>query len=69
MCITSYIKHLAISGLSSGIARIKICCILTVNCFEMPNVSYTYPLAKMQKEEILHKSSHIENFVIYLFAD
>jgi len=39
--VTSYIKHLAISGLSSGLARIKFCCILTRNRFEMPNVSYT----------------------------
>ncbi len=37
----SYIKHLAVSGLSSGLARIKICCILTGNRFEIPNVSYT----------------------------
>lgn len=39
--VTSYIKHLAVSGLPSGLARIKICCILTGKCFEMPNVSYT----------------------------
>ena len=40
-CTTSYIKHLAISGLSSVSARIKGICNLTGKCFEMPNVSYT----------------------------
>jgi hypothetical protein len=38
---TSYIKHLAVSGLSSVSARIKGTCNLTGKCFEMPNVSYT----------------------------
>ena len=38
---TSYIKHLAVSGLSSVSARIKGACNLTGKCFEMPNVSYT----------------------------
>ncbi|KAF5052406.1 hypothetical protein DSECCO2_409130 [anaerobic digester metagenome] len=40
-CTTSYIKHLAVSGLSSISARIKSSCNLTEKCFEMPNVSYT----------------------------
>lgn len=44
MCITTCIKHLADSGLSSGKARIKSSCNLTGNRFEMPNVSYTQPL-------------------------
>jgi hypothetical protein len=39
--LTSYIKHLAVSGLSSGTARIKGTFNLTRKCFEMPNVSYT----------------------------
>jgi hypothetical protein len=39
--ITSYIKHLAVSGLSSVSARFKSSCNLTGKCFEMPNVSYT----------------------------
>ena len=39
--VTSYIKHLAVSGLSSISARIKGSCNLTGKCFEMPNVSYT----------------------------
>lgn len=39
--VTSYIKHLAVSGLSSVTARIKSTCNLTGKCFEMPNVSYT----------------------------
>jgi len=43
--LTSYIKHLAISGLSRGTARIKSSCNLIGNRFEMPNVSYTQPLA------------------------
>jgi hypothetical protein len=38
---TSYIKHLAVSGLSSVSARIKSSCNLIGKCFEMPNVSYT----------------------------
>jgi hypothetical protein len=41
LATTSYIKHLAVSGLSNGLARIKICCNLTRKCFEMPNASYT----------------------------
>ncbi len=42
--VTSYIKHLAVSGLSSVSARIKSTCILIENRFEMPNVSYTKTL-------------------------
>jgi hypothetical protein len=38
---TSYIKHMAVSGFSSGAARIKSGCNLIGNRFEMPNVSYT----------------------------
>ena len=45
--VTTCIKHLAVSGLSSGIARIKSSCNLIGNRFEMPNVSYTQPLAVM----------------------
>ena len=43
--LTTCIKHLAVSGLSSGTARIKNSCNLIGNRFEMPNVSYTQPLA------------------------
>lgn len=39
--LTSCIKHLADSGLSSGTARIKSGCNLIGNRFELPNVSYT----------------------------
>ena len=39
--ITSYMKHLAVSGLLSVPARIKSSCNLIGNRFEMPNVSYT----------------------------
>jgi len=52
---TSYIKHLAVSGLSSVSARIKSSCNLTGKCFEMPNVSYTHPLhtiAKLTRDSI-----------------
>ena len=42
--VTSYIKHLAVSGLMNVSARIKSICNLTGKCFEMPNVSYTKPL-------------------------
>ena len=38
---TSYIKHLAVSELSSVFAHIKSSCNLTGKCFEVPNVSYT----------------------------
>ncbi len=41
---TSYIKHLAVSGLLSVSARIKSTCNLTGKYFEMPNVSYFQPL-------------------------
>jgi hypothetical protein len=41
---TSYIKHLAVSGLSGVLVRIKSTCNLTGKCFEMPNVLYTYSL-------------------------
>jgi hypothetical protein len=50
--ITSYIKHLAVNGLSSISARIKGTCNLTGKCFEMPNVSYTQPLgARLKKRQ------------------
>jgi len=42
--LTTCIKHLAVSSLSSGTARIKSSCNLIENRFEMPNVSYTQPL-------------------------
>lgn len=44
-CITSYIKHLAVSGLLNVSARIKSSYKLIGKSFEMPNVSYTQPLA------------------------
>lgn len=42
--LTTCIKHLAVSGLSSILTRIKSSCNLIGNHFEMPNVSYTQPL-------------------------
>ena len=50
MALTSYIKHLAVSELSSVLARIKSTCNLTGKCFEMPNVSYTQPLCVSLKD-------------------
>ena len=51
--VTTCIKHLAVSGLSSGIARIKSSCNLIGNRFEMPNVSYTQPLAaRLEKHKM-----------------
>lgn len=49
--VTSCIKHLAISGLSSVLARIKSNCNLIANRFEMPNVSYTQPLCVSLKDK------------------
>lgn len=45
---TSYIKHLAISVLSGVSARIKSTCNLIGKSFEMPNVSYTWPLDEIE---------------------
>jgi len=42
--VTTCMKHLAVSVLSSISARIKSSGNLTGNRFEMPNVSYTQPL-------------------------
>jgi len=53
--VTSCIKHLAISGLSSVLARIKSSCNLIENRFEMPNVSYTQPLWASLKTETVCK--------------
>jgi hypothetical protein len=50
---TMYIKHLAVSALSSISARIKSSCNLTGKCFEMPNVSYTNRWVQ-GKETALH---------------
>ena len=48
--VTTCIKHLAVSGLSSVSARIKSSCNLTGNRFEMPNVSYTQPLVATETD-------------------
>ena len=42
--LTTCIKHLAVSGLSSVSTRIKSSSNLIGNRFEMPNVSYTQTL-------------------------
>ena len=49
--VTTHIKHLAVSALSSILARIKLNCSLTGKYFEMPNVSYTQPLAFIVKRQ------------------
>lgn len=49
--LTSCIKHLAVSGLSSVPARIKSNCNLIGKCFETPNVSYTQPLCVTTKRK------------------
>ena len=51
MHTTTCIKHLAFSGFSSVSARIKSSCNLIGNRFEMPNVSYTQPLAVRLNEK------------------
>ena len=48
--VTSYIKHLAVSGLSKVSARIKSSCNLTGKSFEMPNVSYTNRYAQAKHD-------------------
>lgn len=48
--LTTCIKHLADSGLSSDTARIKSSCNLIVYSFEVPNVSYTQPLAVIESK-------------------
>ena len=65
--ITSYIKHLAVSGLSGVSARIKSTCNLTERCFEMPNVSYTQPLKASQSKTI--NRNLICKMCFYFFAN
>jgi hypothetical protein len=50
--ITTCIKHLAVSGLSNVSARIKSSYNLKGHRFEMPNVSYTQPLAPILIENL-----------------
>jgi len=45
MAVATFIKHLAISGLSSETARIRSSCDMIGNRFEMQNISYTQLLA------------------------
>lgn len=56
--VTSYIKHLAVSGLLNISTHIKSTCNLTGKCFEMPNVSCMRPLGinlKNRKMKSLNK--------------
>ena len=68
--VTSCIKHLAISGLSSVLARIKSSCNLIENRFEMPNVSYTQPLWRNPLRSFRHnvRADYIR-FLCRRFAD
>jgi hypothetical protein len=63
--LTTCIKHLAVSGLSSSTARIKSSCNLIGNRFEMPNVSYTQPLWAMLRQTL---TADIEKYKINLTA-
>lgn len=58
-CSTTYIKHLAVSGLLSSTVRVKSIYTLISNRFEMPNLLYTQPLANMTKYRyIRHEINH-----------
>lgn len=48
--LTRYIKHLAGSANFKGGTFNKLCTDLIGNRFEMPNVSYTHPLAVSAKK-------------------
>ena len=69
--LTSYIKHLAVSGLSNVSARIKRSFSLTGKCFEMPNVSYTYPLwaSEIKKRKRKKRTYHSVGAVRQLAKD
>jgi len=79
LATTSYIKHLAISGLSNISARIKSTYNLTGKCFEMPNFSYTLPSAAVSVPlvvSIIFKSSvnlvnlfHYKNLLHYYISN
>jgi hypothetical protein len=58
--VTTCIKHLAVSGLSSVSARIKSSCNLIGYSFEMPNVSYTQPLAPILKTDRYETNEHFD---------
>jgi len=53
--LTRYIKHLADSADIKGGTFNKLCNCLIGNRFEMPNVSYTNPLAFTLKNDSLRK--------------
>ena len=70
--LTTCIKHLAVSGLSSISARIKSSCNLTGKYFEMPNVSYTQALCvSLKNKKSNHERTKNYNRYLdyYLFAD
>jgi len=73
--VTTCIKHLAVSALSSVSSRIKCSCNLIGNCFEMPNVSYTQPLQASlerglwlsEQQELKEKQVLYQKLIIILY--
>ena len=58
---TRYIKHLAESANFNGGTFNKHCNGLIENCFEIPNVSYTNPLATTAKTpQVYRKTSSVD---------
>ena len=62
---TTCIKHLADIALSCVTARINSSCNLIENRFEMPNVSYTQPLAFIKAQKMRIPSLLIVLFLIF----
>jgi hypothetical protein len=56
---TTYIKHLAVIGLSNVSARIKSSCNLPENRFEILNVSYTHPLTVLLLSPYYQNTSNL----------
>lgn len=65
--LTLYIKHLADSTNIKCVTLNKHCSGLIGNHFEMPNVSYTYPLAAMLKNMKILRKIFIGLFVLAAF--
>jgi hypothetical protein len=63
--VTSCIKHLADSGLSSDTARIKSSCNLIGFRFEMPNVSYTQRLAGIKNKKTTNEKIYLQSFICH----
>ena len=61
--LTRYIKHLADSADFKGGTFNKLCNGLIGNRFEMPNVSYTHPLAVSLKNQL--RNEYQNSKVVY----